>query len=290
MDPQTSDRSVKPSLITKHVRAMRFRIGFTYMLTLAEVSFELLYPWAIGLAINGLIGSDPWALSWLAGVWAAHIVVGGARQAYDTRLFSKLSAAIATDLSVTQRASGEMVSAVSARAAMVEEVRDFLEFEVPYLMTLVLGLFGGLAMIYVYDSVSGVIMTALLIPVTAIFFRLGKVSLRLHRVYNDQSERQVTAIERGQRSSLRTHFLRLAKLRIRLSDRDVMSWTGTEALALIATCLIVLQLAAQPEISAGELFAALTYVLIVVDNIDEVPEGVQKMAKLIDIRDRLRTE
>jgi len=281
---------VQPSLITKHVRAMRFRIGFTYMLTLAEIVFELLYPWAIGLAINGLIGSDPWALSWLAGVWAAHIVVGGARQAYDTRLFSKLSAAIATELSFTQRASGEMVSAVSARAVMVEEVRDFLEFEVPYLLTLVLGLFGGMAMIYLYDIPSGLIMTALLIPVTAIFVRLGKVSLRLHRVYNDQSERQVTAIERAKRSSLRTHFLRLANLRIRLSDREVVSWTGTEALALVATCLILLQLAAQPEISAGELFAALTYVLIVVDNIDEVPEGVQKLAQLIDIRDRLRSD
>jgi hypothetical protein len=40
-------------------RAERWRIGLTYGVTLLENLFYLLYPWTIGLAIDGLLaGTD----------------------------------------------------------------------------------------------------------------------------------------------------------------------------------------------------------------------------------------
>ena len=62
-------------------RAERWRIALTYGVTLLENLFYLLYPWTIGLAIDGLLaGQGPWALVPLVAIWGAHIVVGAGRQ------------------------------------------------------------------------------------------------------------------------------------------------------------------------------------------------------------------
>ena len=40
------------------IRPFRWRIAFTYTLTVIEDLLELSYPWATGLAINGLLAQD----------------------------------------------------------------------------------------------------------------------------------------------------------------------------------------------------------------------------------------
>jgi len=40
------------------IRPFRWRIAFTYALTVFEDLLELSYPWATGLAINGLLVQD----------------------------------------------------------------------------------------------------------------------------------------------------------------------------------------------------------------------------------------
>ena len=44
--------------VLKAIRPFRWRIAFTYTLTVIEDLLELSYPWATGLAINGLLAHD----------------------------------------------------------------------------------------------------------------------------------------------------------------------------------------------------------------------------------------
>ncbi|MEA3070573.1 MAG: hypothetical protein QOD29_2019 [Alphaproteobacteria bacterium] len=47
--------SLKARSVTETIRPFRWRIAFTYALTVIEDLLELSYPWATGLAINGLL-------------------------------------------------------------------------------------------------------------------------------------------------------------------------------------------------------------------------------------------
>jgi ABC transporter transmembrane region len=48
----------RASSVTETIRPFRWQIAFTYALTVIEDLLELSYPWATGLAINGLLAQD----------------------------------------------------------------------------------------------------------------------------------------------------------------------------------------------------------------------------------------
>lgn len=72
------------------VRRSSWRIATTYGLTVLELGFETSYPWATGLAIDGLLAGRQHAVTPLVAIWLIHAGVGVVRQAYDTRLFTRL--------------------------------------------------------------------------------------------------------------------------------------------------------------------------------------------------------
>ena len=279
-----ADRS---ELILGRIKARRWQIAFTYFLTLLENGFTLVYPWAIGLAINGLITDAHEMIAPLVVIWITHIAVGGLRQVYDTNLFSRLYASIASDIVMVQKAQGEEVSEISARVDMAYEIADFMEEDVPRIMAAMAGLLGGVAMLFFYDFVAGAIMAFLLVPVGIINAVMGSKALRFSRNFNNEFERQVDVIDEGRRRPVLLHFGRLAQWRIRLSNADAASWTLAEGLALIATVLVLFQVASQPGVLAGTIFASIAYVLRVIESMDEIPGTVQNVMHLIDIRSRI---
>ena len=61
------------SLVSTHLRRHRARLTITYSLTVVENLFELLYPFAIGLTVNGLL-DDSWSgVAVLVAITLAHI-------------------------------------------------------------------------------------------------------------------------------------------------------------------------------------------------------------------------
>ncbi len=270
------------------LRPYRWRIVFTYALTLLENVFELLYPFAIGVAINGLIAGSGWtSLGPLGAVWAAHIATGAVRQLYDTRLFTKIYTAVAGGMVRRQRAAGASTSVAAARSAMAREAMDFLEFDLPGIMTTVIGLFGGIAMLFLYDAVSGAIMAGVILPIAALNIAYGRRALALNTRLNNRHEREVDAIRDGHRRRLYAHYRALARWRVMLSDAQVRSWSTAALLSLGAVSLVILQVTAQPGVQAGDVFAALVYVMTVLDAFQNAPIIVHQVSRLIDIRRRV---
>lgn len=274
------------------LRARAGGLTLTYALTLLENVFELLYPWAIGIAINGLLdGSDGggyWSLGALVGIWVAHIVSGFLRQRFDTRLFSMIYAGVASHTAVSQRAGGVSTSDVAARTDLAEEFVEFAEHQVPAGVLALFGLFGGMAMLYLYDFYAALIMTALIVPAALIFGIFGWRAFALNRCFNDQSEYEVSHIEAGRPRPLRRHFVALAKWRIRVSDAEAGSWSVMESITLIAVVVVLIRLTSIEAMTAGSIFAAVAYVLRIIDALDEVPELVGQLSRLLDGLHRLR--
>lgn len=265
-------------------------IAFTYSLSFLENLFELAYPWAIGIAINGLMTGQSDLIWPLVAIWLAHIGVGGFRQLYDTRLFSRLNARMARKTVRDQRQDGVAASEISARVEMIEELIEFLEGEMPVLLAMVVGLIGSLAFLAFYDAVSGLVMLGLMIPIFIINAITGIRAYRNNVELNSEWEKQVQVISDHRPRRWQVHFGRMAKWRIRLSDLDVASWTFAEVFTLIAVVIVIYRAATGEGAMAGDVFAVLAYALRIEQNVDQVPAFVQQVGRLIDIRDRIRNE
>ena len=75
--------------VIETIRPFRWRIAFTYALNVIEDLLELAYPWATGLAINGLLAQDYRMIAPVMIAWVLHAVMGCGRQMYDTRLYTR---------------------------------------------------------------------------------------------------------------------------------------------------------------------------------------------------------
>ncbi|NQZ47645.1 MAG: hypothetical protein HRT63_09000 [Erythrobacter sp.] len=276
------------TLFFETVKPFRLRISFTYGLTLMENVFELLYPFTIGLAINGLISGQGWqSLAPFIIIWLLHITSATARQMYDTRLFAKIYGAVAEKMILRQTAAGVSTSEIAARAVMIREAIDFFEFEIPQLLTALITMFGGVAMLYYYDALSGIVMSLLLGPISWLYFRFGKKSLRLSERLNNRHEKEVHAIVDARQHRVAYHFKALAKWRVRLSDTQARTWATADLLMIVAVIVVLLRLTSEPGVQAGDVFAGVSYILSVIWALDEGPVLVEQLSRLVDIRRRI---
>lgn len=282
-DAESSDAPI----LSQQLRAHRLKILATYVVLGIESVLDLLYPLLIGIAINGLLVGDIYALVPLAAVWLIHILIGAARQLYDTRLFSRIFTAIAADLAQQKGANDVRLSHVSAHLDMAEEVVEFFEFDVPAIATALVALLGAMGLMFFYDAIAGVIVVCLIIPAFIIFTWLARRSFRLNGVLNNQHERQVQTVASGLTSRIGLHFSRVRKMRVALSNAEAFAWSGMEVITLLATLAVIAQLASVPGASAGSIFAGTAYMLRIIAELDRVPELIQRGALLLDIRRRL---
>jgi ABC-type multidrug transport system fused ATPase/permease subunit len=273
-------------LVSRHLRRHRGWLAVSYSLTVVENVFELLYPFAIGLAVDGLL-DDRWSgVAVLVAITLAHIVVGAGRQVFDTRSFNRLYADLASELVERQRSGSVATSSVAARTVLAGEYVEFLERDVGAAIAAAFAVFGSLLMLFLYDPVVGLAAALLLLPVGLVNLWLMRRSGRIYRRLNDLSENEVSAIERGRTREVRRHFRLLAAHWNRLSDSEAISWVVVELLA-VGVVVITLVRATDGGGEVGAVFAMIAYVWFYTAGLDTVPAVVQRMSNLPDIRRRL---
>jgi ABC-type multidrug transport system fused ATPase/permease subunit len=206
---------------------------------------------------------------------------------YDTRAFTAIYTEAATSLVCRQRDAGAGVSTVAARSALSRELVEFFEHDMKAVFAAAYGVIGALVMLVVYDGLLAVFCLLTLAPLAVLNRRLARRSLALNAPLNDQLEREVEVIEGGREDQVRDHYRMLARWRVRLSDMEAWNFLRMEffILALIVAALV--RYCAAPGVSAGDIYAVLSYVLMFVLGLDSVPEVTQQLARLHDISGRV---
>lgn len=274
------------SLVSTHLRRHRIRLATSYSLAVVENLLELLYPFAIGLAVDGLL-DDRWnGVAVLVAITLTHIVVGAARQVFDTRSFNRLYADMASELVERQRRDSVDTSLVAARTVLAGEFVEFFERDVAAAIAAAFAIFGSLLMLFLYDPVVGFAAALLLIPVALIDSWLMRRSRRIYRRLNDLSENEVSAIERGRSQEVGRHFRLMAGHWRQLSDTEAISWVVVELLA-VGLVVVTLVRATNGDADVGVIFAMIAYVWAYTAGFGTVPAVVQRMSNLPDIRRRL---
>ena len=80
------------SILRTIFRNHRGPIALTYTLFVLENALTTAHPFALGLAIDGLIGRSYRGLAVFAVLELGHLLIGMSRRAYDTRMFSRIHA------------------------------------------------------------------------------------------------------------------------------------------------------------------------------------------------------
>jgi ABC-type multidrug transport system fused ATPase/permease subunit len=273
--------------VAETIRPFRRRIAFTYALTVIEDLLELSYPWATGLAINGLLAQDYRMIAPVMIAWVLHTAIGCGRQMYDTRLYTKVYNTIVIDTVLHQRRSGIEPTRVAARSGMSREFVTFFEKDMPVVLNALVSIAGSAAILFHYDLVIGGIVATLFIPVAIINRRYMRRSLTLNEELNNQLEQEVRVIESAQEAAVGRHFAAVRDWRVRLSDADAFNWTAIEGLSILVFLLVLLRVANMPNADVGTIFAVFVYVWRLMEKLDLMPQIVQQLMRLKDIRRRI---
>jgi hypothetical protein len=269
------------------IRPFRWRIAFTYALTVIEDLLELSYPWATGLAINGLLAQDYRMIAPVMVAWLLHIAIGCGRQMYDTRLYTEVYNTIVIDTVLRQRQSGIEPTKVAARSAMSREFVTFFEKDMPVVLNSVVAIVGSAAILFWYDLVIGAITALLFVPVAIINRSYMRRFLMLNEGLNNQLEHEVQVIDQVQEGAVTRHFAEVRGWRVKLSDADALNWTAIGALSILAFLLVLLRVTYMPNVDVGTIFAIFVYVWHVMEKLDKMPQIVQQLMRLKDIRRRI---
>ena len=270
-------------------RAHRGSMFITYALFCIENALRLAQPLVLGLAINDLLTASYRGLLVFVGQHLAYMLIGAARQMYDTRVFTSVYAGLATDLISTQRSGDVDTSRVAARSTLSREYVDFFEQSMPMLLQAAFSIAGALLMLGWYSVTLIPLCLMLLLPAALLNAAYGRRTLLLSGRLHDEYEQEVSVIESGDPQQTRRHFDALSHWRVKLSDAEAINFALMElfVLGLIATTLVHFCTSGSVSPATGDIFAVFRYVLLFVVGLDAVPGLVQRFAKLRDISRRL---
>lgn len=269
-------------------RAHRGRLVIAYLLTSSGMVAGLLYPLATGLAINGVLSGKYLDVLWLVGCHAVQLVLTVASKRYDTRVFTRIYAALASKVVSQSRADGLDPARVAARAALSREYTDFLEEDVSRILYAAIALTISLSALAFLQPMLAFACLAFGGPLLLTGRWLSRRSGALNKGLNSRLESEISLLSDGNERRVRRHFEALAGWRIKLSDAESTAFGLMEILVIVLFVAALWQVgAAETKPQAGDVFAIFSYLWRFVESLDQLPVLIQKSAKLRDLDRRL---
>ena len=267
------------------LRTFFARIGFTWILTILETAILATVPLFIGFAIDGLLNKEMNSLINLGAILLSVIAVGIARRVYDTRTYGTIRVELGSEL--VGRSGKKSVSKTNARLEMGRELVDFLEDQVPNLMTSIIQLVVALVILFWFDpmlSFAALLASLLTITIYGLFHRRF---FRLNAHYNQQAEQQVGILEAKSSSRLLNHLKFLRRIEVSLSDTEACVY-GAIFVVLLGFVLFNLWYSATHLLATvGTLFAVVSYSWEFVAAALVLPESLQQWSRLSEITARI---
>lgn len=261
----------------------RMKISGTLSLLLVERLLGVAVPFVLGLAINDLIAGSFRGVWILIGLEIVALSIGTGRRLYDTRVY----AGIYTDIADSTAKKIDIdVSRRAARLGLARELVDFFEWELPELFAAIVGIVGAFVMLTYMLPVIGGLSVVVGLIVFGIFAVSRSRIFGLNKLLNNELERQVTMLEAERPFTRRRHLSRLARWRIHLSDLEATNFAIAEVFlsALIVGAVVI---TVRAGLSVGEVFAVMTYLIGLTQNLIILPWTYQQSIRAHEIGGRI---
>ncbi|KFC81764.1 ABC transporter six-transmembrane domain-containing protein [Buttiauxella agrestis] len=265
------------------------KLVITLMLVVAENIIYLLYPLMAGFAINAIIKGKPLHALLYALVVFVMWAIGAARRSMDTRTFARIYAELAVPVIVAQRKDAHSHSTIAARVTLSREFVNFFETHLPLLITSVASIIGAVVMLLTIEFWAGVACLAVLIFFSLFLPSYTRKNEMLYEKLNDRLEKEVGFVGTASENTLNKHYDFLARVRIRLSDREAFGYLsiGIAAAFLFATTIFLMT--AKGVGNAGHIYSVMTYMWMFAMSLDDGPSLLEKYSQLKEIGKRVNT-
>ncbi|WP_169973299.1 MULTISPECIES: ABC transporter six-transmembrane domain-containing protein [unclassified Campylobacter] len=265
------------------------KLFLAFSLVLAENGLFLIYPLLAGIAINAIIeGKVLLALTYSLMVFIGW-GIGAARRRIDTQVFTKIYADLAVKVIMNEKAESKDDSVIIARANLSREFVDFFEQHFPMLFTSAVSIFGSVAMLFFIEFYVGLVTFIAIIIFALLLPRYISKNDKLYLRLNNQIEKEVSRIKEARENKLKRHYKLLSLLRVRISNREAMSFLiiGVGAGIIFA---IAIALLASTKANAGHIYSVITYLWTFAISLDDAPNLIEQFSKLKDIGRRINAQ
>jgi len=289
-----SQHETRPAAIslthTAIARRYAWPIAGTLVLLAGENIVMVVTPYLLGDAIDGLLAKDTGAL-WIFGlVSLVGLAIGILRRVYDTRAYGRIYREMATETIAKELRHEAPVSQMTARANFVSEFVEYFEIMLPAALTSAVMLLGSIVMLGIISPVLCLGTIAVSVAVALVFFLSKRRIANWNSGLNDEMEQQVDLLSRRDATLASSHFAAIVRWRIRLSDLEARNFGLTYLFAIALIVMAVYVLIAVDGKSAGQAFAALTYVLQFTDSMIILPYTYQQFLRTSEIGSRLQSK
>lgn len=282
-----AENAYKDTSLRRLLTRFRWRILGTWLLVIVEAGLTLLFPLAVGIAIDGLLQKDYFGLCLLGVIVGLSVVIGAARRFYDTRLYARFYTQAVEQIVAQERDRDATVSVISARTSMARELVEFLENSFPVIIDCVIGLVGTLVLIWSLQSQVLVACLAATCMIVCIFAITSGTTLSLNKGANDESEKTVEVITDATPQDIASHFSRLMRWNIRLSDLETVTFSLSWLVMLAVLLFSVVATIESGIISQGKVLSILMYVFGYIESVIALPIFYQQFVRLQEIVARL---
>lgn len=275
--------------ITLKTLVVRFKwqVLLTNLMVFLESILGVLIPLFIGLAINDLLDQSLRGSIYLIVVSLSSVAVGSIRRVYDARAYSKIYQVVAPEMVAKEQQKNSSVSKVIARTSLLAEIVEFLEWSVPavvgagvYLIA-TLVIIAGLNLNVFFASLLVLLLTVV------VYAKTGKINLKLNENYNDQLEKEVSALESRNHGFIKNYYGTLMQWSVKLADLGTFNYLivmlGTTAL-LVYTPIAVIKGGVDYY---GLVFSAVLYVFEFIAALIALPDHIEQVIRLKEISSRL---
>lgn len=266
-------------------RAFWGRVLLTWGWTLLETAMLALLPLLIGWSIDGLLAGDWLPFQQFLIVLAVLLAVAVSRRVYDTRAYGTMRVELGASLA--NRSEKEPVSRVNARLSMSRELVDFLEVDVPQVMTALVQIAVSVAILFSFHNYLAFSASGAAISIMLVYMLFSRRFFRLNGELNEQTESQVHVLESRSRDNISQHLSLLRRHEVRLSDTESVVY-GLIFLILLSMLAFNLWFAAaESGATPGQIFSIVTYSYEFVQSAVVLPMALQSLTRLSEITERI---
>jgi ABC-type multidrug transport system fused ATPase/permease subunit len=265
------------------------KTSLTWLLVLMEGLLIVSIPIVIGWAVDDLMQASYTGLVKLGILCYCMLAVGSLRRFYDTRVYSKIYETVSCELVENETKKKSSISKITARANLFDEFIQFLEESIPDIINQFVSLAGTLIIIF-FISKKVFLACLLILGLTMLVYKFSESKIySFSTESNDELEKQVEIFEKMKKTEIRSHFNKLAKLQIAMSDLDTKNfsliWIGL-SVVLIFT---IYEVTSSGTSSFGQIVSAVMYVFNLVENLIMFPIYYMELIRLSEIAERFES-
>lgn len=260
------------------------RFVITFGLLVIESMAELLFPLAIGLAIDDFLAQKYNGLIHLALLGVFLILIGAIRRLVDSRFYASIYVELGGELS--QSISPLSPSKKAAQMSLLTEIVEFLEYEMPTLFIYVIGLVGTLVILFQLNLDVAIASLITSIVTLGVYLATSFKTTRLNAGYNDEFEKRVDFVAKNKNDETIAHLSRFMRWNIRLSDLETVNYSlaWLTAIGLLVFTIVTTSI---ETVEYGLIYSVMMYVYQFIVGYTEVPLYYQQWLRLKEISSRI---